>query len=98
MSKHIFYNIAIFLLAIVCIVDYLQINKLQQELANTRDQIEAEVDALDGKLDASIYKKDAQMLLLNRNYGNANVHKLLADSCYNDCMKYRTKYGKDTTE
>ena len=98
MSKQIFYIIAIFLLTIVCIADYWRINKLQQEQANIREQIEAEFDALNGKLDASIYKKDAQMLLLNRNYGNANVHKLLADSCYNDCMKYRTKYGKDTTE
>ena len=56
------------------------------------------IDALDRKLDASNYKKDSQLLLMNRQHGNAAIHQLLADSSYNDCMKYRTKYGKEVAE
>ena len=56
------------------------------------------IDALDRKLDASNYKKDSQLLLMNRQHGNAAIHQLFADSCYNDCMKYRTKYGKEVAE
>ena len=92
MSKHVFYVTAIIFLAIVCVVDYMRINKLQEE------QIEEEFDAVEWKLDASIYKKDAQLLLMNQNFGNPNIHKMLTDSCYNDCLKYRKKYGKEGTE
>ena len=42
MSKHVFYIIAIILLAIVCVVDLMRINKLQDELTDARKQIEAE--------------------------------------------------------
>ena len=87
MSKHVFYVTAIIFLAIVCVVDYMRINKLQEEF-----------DAVEWKLDASIYKKDAQLLLMNQNFGNPNIHKMLTDSCYNDCLKYRKKYGKEGTE
>lgn len=98
MSKHVFYVIAIILLAIVCVVDYIRINKLQEELTDARKQIEAEFDAVEWKLDASIYKKDAQLLLMNKNYGNSSIRKILIDSCYKDCIKYRNKYGKEKTE
>ena len=54
--------------------------------------------AVEWKLDASIYKKDAQLLLMNQNFGNPNIHKMLTDSCYYDCLKYRKKYGKEGTE
>ena len=93
MSKHVFYVTAIIFLAIVCVVDYMRINKLQEELTDARKQIEEEFDAVEWKLDASIYKKDAQLL-----FGNPNIHKMLTDSCYNDCLKYRKKYGKEGTE
>ena len=98
MSKHVFYIIPIILLAIDCVVDCMRINKLQDELTDARKQIEAEFDAVEWKLDASIYKKDAQLLLMNQNFGNPNIHKMLTDSCYNDCLKYRKKYGKEGTE
>ena len=98
MSKHVFYVIAIIFLAVVCVVDYIRINKLQEELADARKQIEAEFDAIEWKLDASIYKKDAQLLLINQNFGNPKIHKMLTDSCYNDCLKYRKKYEKEGTE
>lgn len=32
------------------------------------------IDALDRKLDASNYKKDSQLLLMNRQHGNAAIH------------------------
>ena len=56
MSKHVFYVTAIIFLAIVCVVDYMRINKLQEELTDARKQIEEEFDAVEWKLDASIYK------------------------------------------
>ena len=98
MSKHVFYVTAIIFLAIVCVVDYMRINKLQEELTDARKQIEEEFDAVEWELDASIYKKDAQLLLMNQNFGNPNIHKMLTDSCYYDCLKYRKKYGKEGTE
>lgn len=88
----------LFFLAVVCVVDYMRINKLQEELTYARKQIEAEFEAVEWKLDASIYKKDAQLLLINQNFGNPKIHKMLTDSCYNDCLKYRKKYGKEGTE
>ena len=94
MSKHVFYIIAIIILAIISVVDYMRINKLQEDLTYTHSLIEA----VDKKLDASIYKKDAQLLLMNQNYGNPSIHKMLKDSCYKDCMDYRRKYGKEETE
>ncbi len=94
MSKQVFYIIAIILLAIISVVDYMRINKLQEDLTYTHSLIEA----VDKKLDASIYKKDAQLLLMNQNYGNPSIHKMLKDSCYKDCMDYRRKYGKEETE
>lgn len=98
MSKHILYIVTFIFLSIICVVDYIRINMLQEELANARKQINAEFDAVEWKIDASIYKKDAQLLLMNQNFGNSNIHKMLADSCYSDCMKYRKKYRKVGTE
>lgn len=98
MSKQVINIVVITILALICIFDFVRIGKLQSELEQARSQIDEEFEALNKKLDANIYKKDAQMLLMNRCYGNANVHKLLADSCYNDCQKYRVKYGKEVSE
>lgn len=94
MSKHVFYIIAIIILAVICVVDNMRINKLQEDLTYTHNLIEG----IDRKLDASIYKKDAQLLLMNQNFGNPSIHKMLKDSCYKDCMDYRKKYGKEKTE
>ena len=69
MSKHVFYIIAIIILAVICVVDNMRINKLQEDLTYTHNLIEG----VDRKLDASIYKKDAQLLLMNQNYGNPNI-------------------------
>ena len=98
MSKYLLYIISIILLVIVCVVDNIRINKLQEELSETRKHIENEFETVEWTLDASIYKKDAQLLLMNQNHGNPSIHKMLTDSCYNDCLKYRKKYGKEKTE
>ena len=94
MSKHVFYIIAIIILAVICVVDNMRINKLQEDLTYTHNLIEG----VDRKLDASIYKKDAQLLLMNQNYGNPSIHKMLKDSYYKDCMDFRRKYGKEENE
>lgn len=98
MSKHIIYIIVIAILAIVCVIDSVRINKLESEVERTREMINESIDMLDYKLDANIYKKDAQLLLMNQNYNNPQIHKILADSCYRDCMKYRKKHGKEAAE
>ena len=98
MSKQVIYMIVIAVLAIICVIDYIRINTLQSEVERTRKMINESIDMLDYKMDASIYKKDAQLLLMNQNYNNPQIHKLLADSCYKDCMKYRKKHGKEAVE
>lgn len=98
MSKHVFYIISIIILVFVCVVDYMRINMLQKEIVEANKLIDEKIVAIERKLDACIYKKDAQMLLMNKHHGNLRVHELLADSCYNDCLKYRQKYGKEETE
>lgn len=98
MSKQAIYIILIVALAIVCVIDFIRINTLQDEVERTREMIHENIDALNYKMDANIYKKDAQLLLMNQNYNNPQIHKILADSCYKDCMKYRKKHGKEAAE
>lgn len=47
------------------------------------------IEALEQYTKAQIYKKDAQLYLMNAAHGNENMHKALADSCKNDCLKYK---------
>lgn len=98
MLKHIIYIIVIAILSIVCVIDFVRINKLENKIERTREMINESMDVLDYKMDANIYKKDAQLLLMNQNYNNPQIHKMLADSCYKDCMKYRRKYGKEAIQ
>jgi len=98
MSKHIIYIIVIAILTIICVIDFVRINELENKVERTREMIDESIDALDYKMDANIYKKDAQLLLMNQNYNNSQIHKILADSCYKDCMKYRRKHGKEAIE
>ena len=53
------------------------------------DELEQYINALDSYTRAAIYKKDAQLYLMNAVHGNENMHKALADSCKNDCLKYK---------
>ena len=96
--KQQIYIVIIVILVIVCGLNFVQINSLKTEMTEKDKMLWEAIDALDRKLDASNYKKDSQLLLMNRQHGNAAIHQLLADSCYNDCMKYRTKYGKEVAE
>lgn len=98
MAKQTIYIIVIAILAVVCVIDFVRISRLQGEVERTREMINEATDAMDYKLDASIYKKDAQLYLMNLKYNDPQTHKLLTDSCRNDCMKYRKKYGKEAEE
>lgn len=53
------------------------------------DQNTEYIEALGRYTEAQIYKKDAQLYLMNSQWNNPEVHKLLADSCKMDCIKYR---------
>lgn len=47
------------------------------------------IEALEQYTKAQICKKDAQLYLMNSLWNNPEVHKLLADSCKKDCIKYK---------
>lgn len=47
------------------------------------------IEALEQYTKAQIYKKDAQLYLMNSQWNNPEVHKLLADSCKMDCIDYK---------
>ena len=44
------------------------------------------IEALERYTKAQICKKDAQLYLMNFQWNNPEVHKLLADSCKMDCI------------
>lgn len=48
---------------------------LQRELERTREMIQGATNAMNYKLDASIYKKDAQLYLMNQQYNEPQIHK-----------------------
>lgn len=52
------------------------------------------INALKRYVDAQIYKKDAQLLLMNEFWGDSHIHEMLADSCENDCLIYKAKYNE----
>lgn len=53
------------------------------------DQNTKYIEALGQYTKAQIYKKDAQLYLMNSQWNNPEVHKLLADSCKMDCINYK---------
>lgn len=53
------------------------------------DQNTEYIEVLGQYTKAQIYKKDAQLYLMNSQWNNPEVHKLLADSCKMDCIKYK---------
>lgn len=53
------------------------------------DQNTEYIEALRRYTKASIYKKDAQLYLMNSQWNNPEVHELLADSCKMDCIRYK---------
>lgn len=53
------------------------------------DQNTEYIEVLGQYIKVQIYKKDAQLYLMNSQWNNPEVHKLLADSCKMDCIKYK---------
>lgn len=53
------------------------------------DQNTKYIEALEQYTKAQIYKKDAQLYLMNSQWNSPEVHKLLADSCKMDCINYK---------
>lgn len=47
------------------------------------------IEALEQYTKTQIYKKDAQLYLMNSLWNNPEIHKLLADSCKMDCINYK---------
>lgn len=47
------------------------------------------IEVLEQYTKAQIYKKDAQLYLMNSQWNNSEVHRLLADSCKMDCINYK---------
>ena len=47
------------------------------------------IEALEQYTKVQIYKKDAQLYLMNSQWNNPEVHKLLAGSCKRDCINYK---------
>lgn len=55
------------------------------------DQNTKYIEALEHYTKAQICKKDAQLYLMNSQWNNPEVHKLLADSCKMDCINYKNR-------
>lgn len=53
------------------------------------DQNTEYIEALGRYTKAQIYKKDAQLYLMNSQWNNPEIHELLADSCKTDCINYK---------
>ena len=47
------------------------------------------IEVLEQYTKAQICQKDAQLYLMNSQWNNPEVHKLLADSCKMDCVNYK---------
>lgn len=47
------------------------------------------IEALEQYIKAQVYKKDAQLYLMNSQWDNPEIHRLLADSCKMDCINYK---------
>lgn len=53
--------------------------------------ISKRIEVLEQYTKAQIYKKDAQLYLMNSQWNNSEVHRLLADSCKMDCINYKKR-------
>lgn len=78
-------DIRILLLAICILCTSITLALRKVELC----KLEQKVDALERYVRAEIYKKNAQLYLMNSQHDNAEIHALLADSCAIDCIKYK---------
>lgn len=66
---------------------------------NTRlDSLEEQISYIDQHaeflkdyVDAALYKKDAQLYVMNKLHGDSEVHRALADSFHTSCLIYKIK-------
>lgn len=84
-----FFSVTIGLLLITAgVVVAVKISALERHAI----MLEQHISALEQYTRAQIYKKDAQLYLMNTAYGNKDMHRALADSCKNDCLKHKEAY------
>lgn len=74
----------------LCVITVIQVLCIAY-MNSVIDQNTKYIEALERYTRAQIYKKDAQLYLMNAAYNDENVHKALADSCKNDCIKYKNR-------
>lgn len=97
MNKVKFFIITISALATITIANTGVSLKTKREVKQIKSIIAEQdnaINALKRYVDAQIYKKDAQLLLMNEFWGDAHIHEMLADSCENDCLIYKAKYNE----
>ena len=83
-------------LCVIIVIQALYIVYMNNAIGQNTKYIEAleqytneYIEALEQYTKAQIYKKDAQLYLMNSQWNNPEVHKLLADSCKMDCINYK---------
>lgn len=79
-------------LCVIIVIQALCIVYMNSAIGQNTKNIEENtkyIEALEQYTKAQIYKKDAQLFLMNSLWNNPEVHKLLADSCKMDCIKYK---------
>lgn len=52
------------------------------------------LDVLEQRIEAGGYKINSMLYLMNTAYGDADVHKMLADSCKSKCVEFQIKQAK----
>ena len=83
-------NITLALIALIIFIEGVNIYLIYNLKKQSNLALEY-CDVLKDYTKAQIYKKDAQLYLMNSQWNNPEVHKLLADSCKNDCIKYENR-------
>ena len=83
-------------LCVIIVIQALCIVHMNSAIGQNTKNIEAleqytneYIEALKQYTKAQICKKDAQLYLMNSQWNNPEVHKLLADSCKMDCINYK---------
>lgn len=89
MKKIIIGLCVIIVIQALCIVNMNRAIGQNAECMEAIDQNTEYIEALEQYIKAQICKKDAQLYLMNSQWNNPEVHKLLADSCKMDCIKYK---------
>lgn len=72
-------------LCVIIVVQALYIIYMNSMISQNTEYIKA----LEHYTKAQIYKKDAQLYIMNSQWNNPEIHKLLADSCKIDCANYK---------